>query len=483
MTEIYYDAIIIGSGAGGSAAAYALAQAGRRVLVLEKGAFLPEDGSTLNVNKVLREGRFKNPQPWVDNHNRILTPDEFCNVGGKTKWYGAALLRFSPHEFLADPDFRCLGWPIGYADLEPYYVQAEALLGVRYFDHEPGLKKLIGRIEAGDGGWHAQALPLGLKDAILQHPDEARHFDGFASAGGYKADAQSSLLKPVMASGRCVLIPHKEVIGFMASQFAPTRITGVRCTDGSTYHASHVILAAGAMHSPRLLQDYLEQTGLSQRWGSASRIGANLKLHLNSVLLAISPSVQRDMLRKTALFFNPAFLHSTVQCLGWLDGEILATQLPAVAPRFVSQFIGARAYGFFVTTEDGSSVDNRIVSRSRDGSPPMLNYDVARIPASTAEHRSVVKSFKRRLLRAGRASVVKPMGLTGTAHALGSLVAGRDPSISVVDANGKVHGFDGLYVADGSVLPRSSRVNPALTIYAWGLRLGAHLARSEHLGQ
>jgi len=67
------------------------------------------------------------------------------------------------------------------------------------------------------------------------------------------------------------------------------------------------------------------------------------------------------------------------------------------------------------------------------------------------------------------------MGLAGTAHAMGSLVTGNDPATSVVDANGKVHGMQNLYVGDGSVLPRASRVNPALTIYAWGLRLGNHL--------
>jgi choline dehydrogenase-like flavoprotein len=72
--------------------------------------------------------------------------------------------------------------------------------------------------------------------------------------------------------------------------------------------------------------------------------------------------------------------------------------------------------------------------------------------------------------------VSRYMGLAGTAHALGSLVTGNDPEASVVDAHGCVHGMQGLYVADGSVLPRSSRVNPALTIYAWGLRLGQHLA-------
>ena len=56
------------------------------------------------------------------------------------------------------------------------------------------------------------------------------------------------------------------------------------------------------------------------------------------------------------------------------------------------------------------------------------------------------------------------------------MVTGSDPQTSVVDPQGKVHGLQGLYVGDGSVLPRSSRVNPALTIYAWGLRLGDHLS-------
>jgi choline dehydrogenase-like flavoprotein len=68
------------------------------------------------------------------------------------------------------------------------------------------------------------------------------------------------------------------------------------------------------------------------------------------------------------------------------------------------------------------------------------------------------------------------MGMAGTAHALGSMVTGGDPKSSVVDPHGKVHGMERLYVGDGSPLPRASRVNPSLTIYAWGLRLGDHLA-------
>lgn len=473
------DVIIIGSGAGGSAVAYSLVNAGKRVVLLEKGDHLPRDGSTLDVAQVFKQGRFKNRQAWVDRRNHPLVPEEYYNVGGKTKWYGAALLRFSPHEFAADAGFDCLGWPFDYGELEPYYAQAEALLDVRAFDNEPGLRKLVDRITAGDPGWRAEPLPLGLKKEILQNIPEAKHFDGFASPGDYKADAECRLLTPIRDNPHFSLHTGKEVTGFLFDHDTPTRISGVRCADGSDYRAGTVILAAGAMTSPRLLEDYLQQTGLNNTLPAAARVGANFKFHLNSALLAFSPFTNRDVLRKTAIFFNAAFPHSTVQCLGWLDGDMLATQLPAVVPTFVANALGARAYGFFITTEDGSSADNCIVSGTGRDAPPVLDYTLERIPASRDEHRAITRAFAARLLRCGLPSVSKPMGLTGTAHALGSLVMGRDPGASVVDANGKVHGFDNLYVADGSVLPRASRVNPALTIYALGLRLGQRLIEEE----
>ena len=128
-----YDVIIIGSGAGGSAAAYHLTQTGRRVLLLEKGEALPRDGSTLDVDTVMRRGAYLSTEAWLDRTGKLVVPEEHFNLGGKTKWYGAALLRFGAREFEADPAHDCLPWPIGYDDLEPYYEEAERLLGVRTF--------------------------------------------------------------------------------------------------------------------------------------------------------------------------------------------------------------------------------------------------------------------------------------------------------------------------------------------------------------
>jgi len=474
MSELY-DAIVVGSGAGGAAVSYKLAMNGRRVLLLEKGPELPRDRSTIDVTEVFREGRFKNHEPWVDSRGKVFVPGEFYNIGGKTKWYGAALLRFSPHEFEPDEAHQCLGWPIAYGDLAPWYDEAERLLGLNRFANEPGLQALLDRIVAGDPAWTPEPLPLGLKREILADEQEAKHFDGFASVCGYKSDAEWNLIQPIRMSPGFTLLANKPVVSLLHEANEPAVITGVVCTDGSRYRAKAVVLAAGAMTSPRILQDHLAATGLDRSLPSAGAVGANFKFHINSAILGFALMRDEDVLRKTAILFNAAFPHSTVQCLGWLDGEMLAVQLPAAVPAFLSRALGERAVGFFATTEDGSAAANRIVSAG-PGGMPMMDYDLRRLRPAAAEHRRLTRAFIARLFRAGLLGVDRYAGMAGTAHALGSLVAGADPATSVVDADGKVHGMEGLYIGDGSILPRASRVNPALTIYAWGLRLGEHLA-------
>ena len=475
MSNQIHDVIVVGSGAGGAAVAHELARAGRQVLVLEKGGHLPTDGSTLDTRQVFKEGKFKNKEPWRDGRGGHLVPEEYYNVGGKTKWYGAALLRFGAHEFDADPDHQCLAWPFGRSEIEPYYDEAERLLHVERFDNEPELQALVDRITRNGSGWRSEALPLGLKREILNDEREAKHFDGYASVCGYKADAERNLIGPVLDLPNCTLLTGKDVIALLHAPGAPEAVEGVVCRDGSYYRAKTVVLAAGAMTSPRILQDHLATSGLGERLPSAPLVGANFKLHLNSALIAFSPFSHHDVLRKTAIFFDDHFPHTTVQCLGWLDGDILGTQLPGAVPKFLTEAIGARALGFFVTTEDGSHPGNRIVSGG--GGVPMVDYSLERLPPAQAEHGQAIRDFTRRLRQAGLAGIDRHLGLAGSAHALGSMVTGSEPDTSVVDPDGKVHGMDGLYVGDGSVLPRSSRVNPALTIYAWGLRLGQHLAR------
>jgi choline dehydrogenase-like flavoprotein len=471
---MHYDVIIIGSGAGGSAAAYHLTQTGRRVLLLEKGPRLPVDGSTLDVDTVMRRGAFLSDEPWLDRDGHLTTPEEHFNLGGKTKWYGAALLRFSPQEFGAEAARGFLPWPIGYAELAPFYDEAERLLGVRTFTVEPGLQRLVSALRRQDAGWSPQVLKLGLPAEILEHADEVRHFDGFASARGLKSDAQRCLLDRVSGKPNLEILTDKPVRRLLAGARGGRAVAGVECEDGTRYLADAVLLAAGAMHSPRLLQSYLEASGLAAVLPAYASVGRNYKFHVLTALLAFSARGVRDVLSKTLLLTHRDFPHSTVQTLGGnLAAEIVRTQAPRFAPKALVEPFAGRALGLFLQTEDGSHPDNRIVAAAGMPPRPQIDYDPARLPHAYGEHAGLVRTLRRQLLRLGYASVARAIPISGTAHACGTLAAGSDPARSVVDGAGRVHGMDNLYVVDGSALPRSSRVNPALTIYAWALRVAS----------
>jgi len=477
-TAMKYDAIIIGSGAGGSAAAYQLTQMGKRVLLLEKGMILPKDGSTLDVEKVVKRKLFVDDDPWLDRAEQIIIPQERSNVGGKTKWYGAALLRFSPQEFEADEAHQCLPWPISYEEMTPYYEQAERLMGVMTFPIEPDFQKIVTGLRTRDSQWQKQPLPMALAADILNFPEEAKHFDAFASARGFKGDGEK-LIDRVKSNPKFMMITGKKVVAIKQDKTNAARVCGVECEDGSTYEADAVLLAGGALHSPRLLQRYLEQAGLAEKLACYQQVGRNYKFHILTAMLMLNLRPQTDVLRKTTVLVHDALPHSSVQPLGWMDGELLAPEMPKFVPNFVSNMIGKRVYGFFLQTEDGSHPDNRVIAQVNGTGLPRLDYDEARLPVAHAEHKQFVRLLKKQLLSIGYIGLTKPIPITGTAHACGTLVTGNNPNTSVVDANGCVHGLENLYVVDGSVLPRSSRVNPALTIYAWALRVASLISR-EH---
>jgi len=474
-----YDVIIIGSGAGGSAAAYHLTQTGKKVLLLEKGLALPRDGSTLDVNTVMRRGAYLSKEPWVDRDGKPVVPEEHFNLGGKTKWYGAALLRFARHEFEADPAHQCRAWPIGYDELAPYYDEAEQLLGVRPLPVEPNLRQLVSRLHALDEGWEEHILNVGLSADILSFPEEASRFDGFASVRGLKSDAETRLLDRVRGQSNLTILTGKSVSGLIAGSHAPTRLSGVECEDGSRYDADTVLLAAGALHSPRLLQRYMEHSGLAGRLPAFRNVGRNYKFHVLTALLALSHRSITDVLSKTLLLTHRSFPHSTVQTLGGsLARQIVLTQAPAFAPRALVEPFAQRAVGLFLQTEDGSHPDQRVVAMA-DG-PARIDNDPSRLPGAHAEHRALTRTLRGQLVRLGYLPVTKAIPLSGTAHACGTLVTGSNPATSVVDAEGRVHGLDNLYVVDASVFPSSGAVNPALTVMANALRVGDHLL--ERLG-
>ena len=124
MASEHYDVIIIGTGAGGGTLAYKLASSGKRILVLERGAYLPREPENWSSEEVFGKRRYLPEEDWIDDHDgEAFKPHQQYFVGGNTKFYGAILFRLRERDFEQVNHYGGVSpaWPISYADLEPYY--------------------------------------------------------------------------------------------------------------------------------------------------------------------------------------------------------------------------------------------------------------------------------------------------------------------------------------------------------------------------
>ena len=177
-----YDVIIVGTGAGGGTLARHLAPSGKRILLLERGDWLPREPQNWLAQDVFVENRYVSPDTWYDAHGKPFQPQIHYFVGGATKLYGAALYRLRKEDFgeLRHHDGISPAWPISYDELEPYYTQAEQLYevhGARGEDpteppasapypfpavsHEPRIQQLADDLAAA--GYHPFHAPCGVR--------------------------------------------------------------------------------------------------------------------------------------------------------------------------------------------------------------------------------------------------------------------------------------------------------------------------------
>ncbi len=127
-----YDAIIIGTGAGGGTLALQLARAGKNILVLERGGFMPQEKLNWSTSAVFLQNRYHTQETWQDKDGKPLHPQQSYFVGGQTKVYGAAMFRMRSEDFgeIQHQGGISPAWPISYAEMEPFYTQAEELFDV-----------------------------------------------------------------------------------------------------------------------------------------------------------------------------------------------------------------------------------------------------------------------------------------------------------------------------------------------------------------
>ncbi len=520
--ENHYDVIIIGSGAGGGTLTYALAPTGKRILLIERGPYVPRETENWSTKAVNREGRYNTKEVWYDKNNKPLHPHTNYYVGGNTKFYGAALFRLREADFgeLRHHGGVSPAWPIGYDEIEPYYTKAEYLYevhGERGTDptepwasapykfpavsHESRMQRLSDDfIRYGLKPFH---VPLGVR---LNESQPRKSLcircatcDGHPCLIDAKSDAQTLCVDPALEYSNVSLLTEAKVTK-LETDVSGKSITSVLVEkDGNieAFSADIVVVSAGAINSAALLLRSANSSHPNGLANGSDVVGRHYMGHINSVMMAISkcpnPTVFQKTLAVNDFYFGSQeweFPMGHISFVGKLDLDTLRAGAPAIAPGFVLETMATHSLDFWLTSEDLPDPDNR-VTLDRSG-----NIVLSYTPNNEEGHQRLIAKLKDVMNHQtpcpvhgrechqglfGRSLFVgQRIPLAGVAHQNGTIRFGTDPKTSVLDRNCKAWELDNLYVVDASFFPSSGAVNPALTIIANALRVGDHLI--ERLG-
>ena len=512
----HYDVIIIVTGAGGGTLARKLAPTGKRVLLLERGGFVPRERDNWDSRAVNVDGKYNTKEVWYDKEGKPLHPHTNYNVGGNTKFYGAALFRFRKEDFgeIRHYDGMSPAWPIAYEDLEPYYGQAEELYHVHgnrgedpteawasgafphpAVSHEPRIQQLHDDFaRLGHKPFH---VPLGI---MLKEGDRKSSCircatcDGFPCLVQAKADAHVCGVEPALDHSNVTLLTNAKVTRLETDESGRV-VTEVHVErDGAKeiYSADIVAVSCGAINSAALLLASANEKHPNGLANSSDTVGRHYMGHVNSVVLAVSkcpnPTVFQKTLALNDFYFGSddwEFPMGHISFVGKLDGVALSAGAPKIAPGFTLELMAKHSLDFWLTSEDLPDPKNRVTLDSNGNI--VLSYTPnnlephKRLQAKLQDlmkqqtkcpdhgHECHVGMFARSLFLGQR------IPLAGVAHQNGTIRFGHDPKTSALDFNCKAHDIDNLYVVDGSFFPSSAAVNPALTIMANALRVGDHL--------
>ncbi|MGF1427159.1 FAD-dependent oxidoreductase [Kitasatospora sp. LaBMicrA B282] len=496
VEELTADVVIIGSGAGGATTAWALAGSGARVLVLERGGFLPREAANWSPQAVFAEQRYHNAEPWRTPDGRRFTSTAHYYVGGTTKVYGASLPRLRVADFgpVAHPGGLSPAWPFDYAELEPHYAAAERLYRVHGpadpgadptapprstpfphppVPHEAPVAELERRLRAQ--GLHPYPLELGIDLGPDRPCRRCGTCDAFPCRVGAKNDAETRALRPALRRGNVRLLTHTYVHRLATGPDGRrvTTVHALRAGRPLTVRAGTVVVSAGAINSAALLLRSASDRHPAGLANGSGLVGRNLMLHNNSVLVAIDPRRRNPVTFQKTLAVNDFYQPGphTPEPLGNLQlmGKIRAEMLPPRLPHRLRAAVAAHSLDWWVMSEDLPDPRNR-VTLAPDG-----QITLHRVPTNTRAHRDLLRAARRMLHRAGYPLVLAHrMGVEATGHQCGTTVAGPDGRDSVLDPYCRSHQVANLYVVDGGFFPSSAAVNPTLTIAAQALRVARH---------
>ena len=493
MPNERYDVIIIGSGAGGGTMAHALAGTPARVLLLERGDFVPQEAENWSPEAVWKHLRYQTAERWLDDQGREFRPYTHYNVGGHTKFWGAVLYRLRREDFEAveHMDGMSPAWPIDYDALEPYYERAERLYHVHgetgtdpteprrgAFPHPPVphaevMAAIVAQLRSF--GLHPSALPLGLRDGCVLC-DTCNSFPCKLHA---KSDADVCGVRPALERPNVELWANT-FAKRLVTNAAGTRVEAVDVERNGTttrVESSLVVVSCGAVNSAALLLRSANDKHPNGLGNSSGLVGRRYMAHLATMMQGFHPFRKNPTVFQKTVAINDFYLRGPhtryplgqIQSQGRTHGVMAQTVVPQV-PLSMYDWWVARGVDWLAMSEDLPDARNRILV-DVSGRIQMIYR-----PNNLRAHRTLVKETKRILRRLGFWVVMTHShGSKNTTHQCGTVVFGTDPRESVLDAYCRSHDVENLFVVDASFFPSSAAVNPALTIVAQALRVSDHI--------
>jgi choline dehydrogenase-like flavoprotein len=478
---------------GGATTALALARRNVRVLVLERGQRLPREPENWSPRAVFVEHRYKPAEQWLDGAGGVFAPGVHYVVGGNTKVYGASLPRFREQDFAAieHREGTSPAWPFTYAELEPYYGEAERVYRVHgtpggdptapwrstpfpypALEHEPYVEDLAERLR--EQGVNPTSNAMGIDRRPGGACVRSAFCDGFPCPLAAKSDAETCGIDPAIATGHARL----------ETGFRVRRIV----TDGSGRRVDHLavegpegpakitggkfVLAAGAVNSAALLLASADEKHPRGLANSSDQVGRNFMMHNNAHIVAIDLNRRNDVTFQKTLSVNDWYLDGgdgfplgAMQLIGKVQGVMMKSAAPRRVPLALLNQIAGRSVEWLIMGEDLPHPDSRVIVDSAG------RITTARVVRGASTHRLLLKRAKRLLRSAGYDAVLtQRFDISMNSHQCGTVVAGLDGASSVLDPWCRTHEVENLWVLDSGFFPSSAAMNPALTIAAQALR-------------
>ncbi len=490
--------------------AYKLASSGKKILILERGGFIPKEKENWDAHEVVTVGRYRSNDVWYDQDEKPFKPFIHYNVGGNSKMYGAALFRFREKDFEVVKHYggESPAWPFGYEVYEPYYEQAEKIYsthGKQGIDptepprkndyplppiaYEPlilDLEKNMRRI-----GLRPFPLPMGVKlpqdYTETEAPVMLENFDGFPDLTDSKADGQVMCLRPALQHKNVTLLTHSYVEKLLTDTSGKkiTKVVADIKGEKMTFDAGIVIVACGAVNSAALLLRSVNDQHPNGLANSSDHVGRNLMLHHNGCLVAFTKEKINDCVFQKSLGLSDFYFGADdsplplgeIQLMGRNDPDTILWLAEKIYPGIPYTDLKQMTIDFWLTAEDLPNPGNRVTLK-QDGSIK-ISYTRTNYPAYEKLKEKLKEVFHKLGAQDEKYKNIQWAGydldITGMSHQNGTLRFGIDPKNSVLDLNCKAHDLENLYVVDASFFPSCGAFNPSLTIAANALRVGDHI--------